>query len=537
LKKDYDLLIYIIFLYIFSACANRVTPTGGDKDIKPPVLLNARPAEKSTNFHADEIVLTFDEYVQLKDLNQQLIVSPLMDPPPSVTVKKKSVMIDVPDTLKEHTTYTINFGTSITDIHEGNIIPYQYVFSTGDYIDSMKISGTATDALSGKGEKGIKVMLYNDDDDSLPFKNKPDYFAPTDSNGTFTIQNIGPGSYNIVALNDKNSNYKVDSQQEEALSVKFKVAVNTDMLPLKLVYFTEPAQGLYIKNVLNTGAGKWSIVLNRSADSAIIKPLTPVHYITEWSPAHDSLFLWTRDSSVKDTISFIIASGIYADTTVIKMKATTGKSAAATGRGGGKSLFLESENVTGGLSPLYNPLLIFAAPITSLDNKKIILTEDSINVNFRISYADSVHRLMEIIYPFKEDKHYALDILPSALVDYTGKTNDSIALKFVVKSERELGDLKINIPALSNSNWLLQLTDDASKIKYSQPVNSAGKYEFSKIEPGTYRLRLINDENNNGRWDTGNYFQHIQPETVLYYAGNVTARANWEVEIEWKTDK
>ncbi|HET7360413.1 MAG TPA: Ig-like domain-containing protein, partial [Salinimicrobium sp.] len=216
MKKVLFRILFVHFLvFVFMGCAKRGTPEGGPIDEEPPEFIRASPENFSINFDGDEIEIFFDEYIQLEDAQRQIIFSPPMDPPPTITplgTPRKSVKIEILDTLQPNTTYAINFGRSVVDNNEGNPLPFfRYIFSTGSYIDSLSLSGTVSNAYSKKTEPFISVMLYEVDSsytDSIIYKKPPRYITNTlDSSVTFQLQNLKAGTYEMIALKDVNSNY------------------------------------------------------------------------------------------------------------------------------------------------------------------------------------------------------------------------------------------------------------------------------------------------------------------------------------------
>ncbi|MEO8149824.1 MAG: Ig-like domain-containing domain, partial [Bacteroidia bacterium] len=185
----------LLCLFVVS-CAIRQQPSGGSKDLVPPKILHSLPENYTTNFIAKEIRIDFDEFIDLKELNKQLVISPLMKNDPEVSVKGKSLIIKLPDSLRQNTTYTLNFGNAIVDTHESNALDdFQYVFSTGPVLDSLQVNGEVKFAENLKTEKGIVVMLYNNLSDTVVYNTLPDYFAKTDSSGKFLIKNLRPDTY------------------------------------------------------------------------------------------------------------------------------------------------------------------------------------------------------------------------------------------------------------------------------------------------------------------------------------------------------
>ena len=190
--------LYLLLVFL-SSCAVQVAPTGGDKDTKPPEMTGSEPKMFQTNFSGHEVVLDFNEYVQVKDASNSLIVSPLLKQQPIVKIRSKSVIVSFEgDTLLPNTTYTMNFGSALVDVNEGNAKEdFQFVFSTGDHIDSLQITGKVINAKDLKADGGFIVMLYHENTDSLPFLSRPDYFCKTAKDGSFRVRNISPGRYKI----------------------------------------------------------------------------------------------------------------------------------------------------------------------------------------------------------------------------------------------------------------------------------------------------------------------------------------------------
>ena len=232
---------------IFINCANRGNPDGGPKDETPPVIVKAEPDNYSTNFKGKEIKIYFDEYVKMKDLTKQLIISPPMTTQPEITPigsASKYITIKINDTLQPNTTYAFNFGNSITDNNEGNPYPYyRYVFSTGDYIDSLTVKGKVVDALKRKPETFVSVALYEVDstfNDSVVYKKSPKYITNTlDSVTTFSIENIKAGKYMLVALKDNNGDNKFQQKTDQIAFHDSFIEVPTDSLLYTLKLFSE----------------------------------------------------------------------------------------------------------------------------------------------------------------------------------------------------------------------------------------------------------------------------------------------------------
>lgn len=232
-------LAYFISL-LGTGCAQVGMPIGGPKDTLPPVLLSANPPNKTVNFKGDRVVLTFDEYVQLENAIQKLIVSPVPKKNPNVDYRLKTVTIRIKDTLQENTTYKIELGNAIRDINENNPIPdFTYVFSTGSYIDSLEMAGNVEVAQTGGVDTTLIVMLYSDLSDSAVFKEKPRFITKVDNKGEFNFTNLPAGTYNIFALKDESGQRRYTSLQQLFGFLDSTVTVSENSSPVTLYAYVE----------------------------------------------------------------------------------------------------------------------------------------------------------------------------------------------------------------------------------------------------------------------------------------------------------
>ena len=230
------LFIVLSCILILVSCAKKGSPSGGKKDRTPPVMVSSSPENLSTNFNGTKIEIEFDEYIKLKDLSKQLIISPPLKTQPIISPQgnaSKVLSIEILDTLAPNTTYTINFGKSIEDNNEGNPYKYfKYVFSTGDYIDSLTLSGSVRDALNKTSDDFVSVMLYEIDStfsDSVIYKEKPQYITNTlDSTNQFTLENLKKGTYFLVALKEKTENYMFNQQSDKIGFIKDYVTIPSE---------------------------------------------------------------------------------------------------------------------------------------------------------------------------------------------------------------------------------------------------------------------------------------------------------------------
>ncbi|MEP7168151.1 MAG: Ig-like domain-containing protein [Bacteroidota bacterium] len=530
-------LLFIPILFLFFSCANRVTPSGGKKDITPPKIISSSPKNFSTNFNSKEIEVEFDEYVQLTDLSKQLIISPLIDPLPEITANKKSLKIKFDKPLKENTTYTFNFGSSISDVHEKNILEnFLLVFSTGDYLDSLSISGSVINAENLKTENGILVMLYKENDDSVPYKKIPDYFAKTDSSGRYKINNISNGSFKIFALKDKNNNYLFDTP-DETIGFSDSLIVMSDSSEADLKLFENPPAKLRLKNSTVEEQGKLRLVFNLRSENVKANALSLSKnpwQSEEYSTNRDTLILWMNDTS-RDSLKVVMMQNEQPfDTALFVLKKKSSLKGIRA-----KTFFFNTNTFGGTLDAGQDVKLSFTHPVEHIDESKVIFKKDSVvSPGINTSFSDSLKRNLTIKYNWKEKDFYELTFLPGAFKDIFSVENDTTKIAFQLKAATEFGSVLLKIKTDEKSpNYILQLVNDKEEVVREKSFTSAGDINFEFLNPGTYRVKIIYDDNKNNRWDTGNYLKKTQPEKVIYYKDKLTIRANWDLEQEWDLKK
>ena len=522
-------LFQLVFLIVISGCANIVTPTGGEKDIIPPLTVQELPPNKSTNFNTGEISITFNEYIVLKDPLRQIIISPPIEPAPEYQIKKRTLIIKLPDNLRPKTTYTINFGNAIVDNTEGNILTsYQYVFSTGDLIDSLFVAGNVINAFTRDRLSGVTVMLYQQMDDSLPYKSRPAYFAISNESGFYRIANIGEGDYKLFAIKDENSNYIFD-QPSELIGFKKNPVNPLDTSTQNIAMFLNAPEKQKLINVFNDSPGKLVMVFNVPVDTVRYLPVKgddlPAFQYQEYNLTRDTLVIWASDTTL-DSLNFIVISDdTPLDTVLVPMKRKH------------KTLsdFPVSLNIgrNNSLPPGDSLVITSSSPLVTLNKSFITLLKDSVTPQEIIinSFAEG-KRSITIKFNSAENSTYYLIISPGAFTDLYGRRNDSIIQKINIKPIRDFGSLSLTINKKDTANLLLQILDFKNNlVRETEVTDSSMLFDF--LDPGEYRLKIIVDENNNGQWDTGNYLKNIHPERVLYFEEAITIRANWFVDQTW----
>lgn len=523
-NKFQNVFFVVVLAICIIGCANRGTPSGGEKDILPPEIIRSVPENFSTNFNGSEIRIYFDEYVKLKNIQKQLIVSPPMDPAPEIiplSSASKYIKITIKDTLEPNTTYALNFGQSIVDNNEENPYPYyRYVFSTGETIDSLSVKGRVMDAENRITDTFISVMLYPVDStytDSIVYKQKPKYITNTlDSTTTFSIDNIKDGKYLLVALKEENSNFTFEPKTDKIGFVKDFIEVPKDTLyDIKL--FNEV---LDFKGLRPTQAAGQKIAFpyegkfeGLSIDMLAETPKDYQYRITKKEDA-DTLYYWYKPKLEIDSTQFILKRQEYIDTLNHRFRDLEKDSLTITVQPRGTLKYDENLKIKGSI------------PLVKLDKELItLLDQDSVKVDYSVKL-DSLNNTYELNFEKKEAYSYKMQILPNAIEDFFGNTNDTIQHAVKTKEFSEYSDVRLT---LVNAVYpvIVQLVDDKDKVFYEQYITKNRPIDFEHITPKEYYVKVIFDTNGNGKWDSGNFLKRIPPERISYKEGAVEARANW----------
>jgi len=522
----------LVFIAItLASCANRGTPTGGEKDEEPPVILKAVPENFSTNFKGDEIKIYFDEYVKIKDLRKQLIISPPMDTEPTIipmSVASRYISIKIKDTLQANTTYAFNFGESIVDNNEGNPYPYyRYVFSTGETIDSLSVKGYVVDALLEKPDTFVSVMLYDVDStytDSIVYKEKPRYITNTlDSLTSFSIDNIKAGTYKLIALKDKNSNYKFNQKADKIAFKEGFITVPSDS-SYRLKLFNE---AINFKAVKPKQDGETRIIFpyEGNYESMRIKVLgeTPEGYQSRIvkDVKTDTLYYWYKPKFEVDTTFFVVTNEKYVDTFKHRFRAIKADSLKIKALITGTLNFDQDFTVEGNI------------PLTKIDTSKIkLIDKDSLVVPYKVKY-DSIFNRYKFPVDKQEGQKYNFTMLPGTFTDfYEGTNKDTLDYALRTKMKSEYGNVRVN---LRNAKFplIVQLVNEKGIVLYERYTTGSPVVDFADLSPRQYALRVIYDTNGNGKYDTGNYLLGIQPERVSYSPTIDETRANFDQIIEF----
>jgi len=518
-------MLLITIGILFTQCANRGTPSGGEKDETPPVIIKSEPENYTTNFSATEIKIYFDEYIKIKDLQKQLIISPPMDPEPEITPlgsASKYITIKIFDTLQPNTTYAFNFGESIVDNNESNPYPYyRYVFSTGATIDSLKVNGRVEDALNQKPDEFISVMLYDIDStftDSIIYNKKPKYITNTlDSTSTFQLENLKAGKYLLVALKDENNNYTFQQKEDKIGFRKEFITVPTDTTYV-LKTFKEVPNFKATRPKLVSG-NKIAFGFEGDYKNMKINLLSDVpdnfeNRIVKDSKT-DSLYYFFKPDIKADSLIFQVTNTKYDDTLTVRTR-TLKKD----------SLIVKAA------SPLdlkLNEDFIMTAniPLSDLDKSKVsIMARDSSMVDYTTTF-ENITNSYTFKFNKKEEDTYKIQILPGAIKDFYGTESDSLDFNVRTRSLSEYGNLRLT---LQNAVYpvIVQLVSSQGEVKMEKYSTKPEPLDFIHVIPANYLIRVIYDTNGNKEYDTGNFLKKIQPERVSYYPELIEVRAYYD---------
>ena len=563
--KNKIFILIALTASILQGCANIGQLKGGPKDTKPPQIVQALSTPNlQTNFKKQPIILTFDEWVKLEDVFNQVVVSPPLNERPEVILKGKKLFIKFADdeVLRENATYTINFGDAIKDITEGNAAKsLRFVFSTGPVIDSLEVTARVVDAITGLPTEGVVLMLYDNLSDTVVRKLKPFYFGKTDKEGFTRIENVRAGTFKVFALKDLDLNYLFNQDSENigfpdstlTISsndkdfIKKDTTTRSDSLQritdsiaaantsLKIRLF-EPRKSLKINGRETDKYGVVKLIFNQEIKkSDVTFDDVKQNALTEIS--RDSLLIWYNQP---DETPWNIYFKGEKQTDTIRIRPR------------GKVDFMKRSKLT----PLIYPLgsitsqilktptkpveIAFNYPIQNIDtnnnNQLIKLIDTSKNVIPLSIKVDSVSKRKLIFEaPWKDGQQYQLTILPNALTDIYGFKNDSIISKINILNKKEFGNIILSIKDLDKGkSYICQILSGTGLVEEEFFIDNVSSIEkrFENMRLDQYSFKIIEDLNKNRVWDTGDYDKKLQPERIFLQKSNEALRADWDLEME-----
>lgn len=511
------------------SCAKRGSITGGLKDTLAPVLVSSTPKNLTTDFKGNEITLVFDEYIKLKNLNKQLIISPPMKYEPVITPTNVSKFINIKlrDTLQPNTTYSFNFGQSIADNNEGNAInQFKYIFSTGPYIDSLKLSGKIKDSYAKKVDNFVSVMLYEANDkykDSVIYKEFPRYITNTlDSMRTFEFENLKAGKYLLVALKDKGNNNKFNPKDDKIGFIKHFITVPNDTI-FELELFKETLPLKTFKPIQVSGnrillpyEGKQDFKTNRPAIVLKHNDEKLETIITRF-PKKDSLQVWFKPLKA-DSLSLDVTKDKYEKKFTFKYKDQ-------------KKDTLNIKAVQNGTINFRDRFTLETeTPLVKFDKTKIkLVNKDSTAVDFTTEY-DEFEQKLYVDFKKEPLEKYNFTFFPGALTDFYEKTNDTLSYKLSTKEPADYGNLILNLKNVKRFPIIVEITNkNGDEVLASEYSEGKTEIEFNLMVPAQFTIRVIYDDNKNKKYDTGSFLQKRYAEEVFYFQREIDVRTNWDV--------
>ncbi len=513
----------LLFICAISSCARQGYPSGGPKDTKPPVSLGTTPANESRNFGERQFYIQFDEYVVLKNAEQNVIVSPPLTHKPEFTTKGKGVLVKIKDTLQPGTTYLFQFKDAIADFTEGNLLPsFEYVFSTGNVMDSLMLAGRVVDARGGKPWKEtVTVMAYSGDD------TVPSRVTRADKDGRFAFHYIPAGNYRLVALEDKNRDLKVGSDEPVAwLEQEFTASDSVDSSQMAALRLSVPEvrRQRVVKSEMPS-AGRIIIV----TAAPMLHPAVSGEAVEQRLNAKgDTLSLWCLNPKCDSTVIILSDEGLQ-DT--LKLRYRRPK------RGIGqqhKPPLMQS--LCTGQSAWHDQLyLSFTNPIKAVADSmeiEVMYLKDS-SVSRCRAEVDSTGLHARILASVKADEDYSIFIPAAMFTDIYGTSSDS--LRFSLKP-KDFAILTLKVENLTGSPLVLELLDAKDTVVKVRTIVESGYLRYDHIAAGDYRLRAVVDADSNGRWTVGDFSLRRQPEEWIMFEKTLQLRERWEMEEEWKVE-
>lgn len=584
--------LYYIFIIIAAAvmysCANIGNPSGGPIDKTPPIFMRSNPTPNAVNVKDRKIEIFFDEIVTLKDPSTKIIVSPAQTEMPRMSALGRKVTVELVDSLLPNTTYTIDFSNSIQDNNEGNAIDnFAFAFSTGSVIDSMRVSGYVLDSRTLEPMQSVVVGLQSNLADSAFHKEKLQRVALTNDRGQFTIRNVSPGSYHIFALKDLDRDYKFGNPTEDIAfldsiivpSIGSREAADTVYNDLNeidtimratrpayfpndilLSMFNEDRKSQYLANNLRVDSTRISLTFAAASDtlpslSIVGRNDVPDQWYTlERSQTNDTLTYWIRPPHLVSADTLMVATTYLRTDTASNLSWGTDTLKFTFQRQKAKKKkkneetdyleqirFMELHPLANGTQEVYAPLLLqTGTPIErysreafhlqrKLQNDTIFYPAEIKSIALRDSTLSRRDLMLKV--DWEPGAAYTLAVDSLAMTDIYGLQTKPLKVDFNVRKMEEYGNIVFNIPAVRDSA-IVELLDGTEKIVLRAPVKSH-RAELLNLLPGKYYARLFIDRNGNGKYDTGNYDMHLQPEETVYYPGAINLKKNWDVEQTW----
>lgn len=518
--------IAIITLYLTAtACANIGTVEGGPVDQTPPEIINTVPKNENLFFEQKSFTLFFDEFIKPGGLSNDISVSPPLNTKAKGTIRGKMITVEWEDTLKENTTYVFQFGEGIKDLNEGNILKnYIYVFSTGDHIDSLTVTGKIKTVEDKKPMGNAVVGLYpwnGEQNDSTPINQKPYYYNVSEESGAFTLRYLKEGEYRLVVFDDENGNFKYDPDLEKGGFLPYPInPLNDDDDMLEIRAFTPiPKLRKLEERIIHKHGIR--MVFNRPADTLTIDAITPAmpSPMVVFNTTKDSALIWFEEE-LPDSLKFVYTTRSVSDTVSLKKRSL-------------KEFKYKNKPVFGKeLAPDKKAMFTANIPVKKIDTTGIIIRRDTLSWPIDSLEIEPLGTYT-LHFRRKGSGSYNITLPPKAITYLDNQQNtDSVRLKFEVLEKDEYGKLELNIHPGRQDSLLIEILIGESSILKTTITDSV-QLLLPYIKPGSYRMEAIVDWNGNGRWDPGDFLQNRLSEPIISNSDEVQIKANWDIEYTW----
>ena len=585
IRNSFRLLYGMLLLTVIYSCANIGSPNGGPYDETPPKFVSSTPVPNQINYTGKKIEILFDELIQIEKPSENVIITPPQMELPVIRSAGKKAVIELKDTLKPNTTYTIDFTNSISDNNEKNVFEnFSFAFSTGDIIDTLEVSGVLLNAENLEPMPGITIGLHNNLEDSafvkLPFVRT----SRTNDKGQFTIRNITPGTYHIFALNDVNRDYKFDQPGEDIAFLdsvivpsfelttrqettwKDSLTIDTirtvgytrffpDNIELRL--FKEKFERQYMVKPERPDEKYFTLRFNTKLDTVPVPvpinftPEDSTWYFVQQTEGGAAVNYWLADSTVwkQDTLQVQVSYPKSDSLNILRPQTDTVQLVLRRRPAEKKKkkkkdepdpiVFLGMQVDAPGSMDLFDTISVtFNEPVLDI-NKEMFFLDQKIDtvwntVDFDF-FPDSTNSLNYFIRrPWKYGEEYRIEVDSAAIHSLYGKWNDFFTGEFKIKKEDEYGLLYLNINGVDTTAFVELLSSGDAPVRKAKVKD--GGVLFMDLKPDKYYARIVIDTNGNGVWDTGNYIKKRQPEEVYYSPKMYEIMQNWQVEETWNVN-
>lgn len=528
------IFLFLISLILFS-CARVGSPVGGAKDTIPPKIVSTNIDTTRVNVPRDikELRIDFDEYITLKEINKQLIISPPLKKITKIIpggMANKYLLIKWDDTLQANTTYNFNFGNAIVDNNESNALKYyNFAFSTGEKIDDLYISGELKTLIASKEKKAestnLVVGLYQEKD-PMDYRQKPYYITRADDDGYFELNYLSPGKYRILAFEDTNANSVFDAGKENVGFQKEGIVLDKSISGLNINLF--PSRKAVKYGEMKEVPGGILMTYEGNPDNVKVLSLNEKlkDYKVTQSPKSDSINIWfdAKKQNIgietSENLKFSYDDGVKQDTVSTFYRYNA------------KNEMTASNSRGSVIAPTEDFVVTSNYFIDKIQPEKWTLVSDSVAQQFTATISPKNSYEILIKTDFKEGKKYSLNVPKETVSSFYESLLKSYRFDFEIGKTETYGTLLFTIENPPTTNFWLQLLNEGGNVIYSK-YGKDPKITFNSLKPGMYQPRILVDNNENGIWDSSDFTQGIFAEDVFVYTKKIEVRPLWEIRETW----